>query len=255
MTGKTRLLVGSCVCLVAGVADLLALGGWAVPRALAERERERQPPVAPASVPPPPPAPVKPPEPVAAGDDSAGEGMTAPAEAQAPSAPSAPSAAAVPAPGSGPAPARPSGPLAVAAVRIDADEPRPHDDESAGGGDAAPALVLFATGSAHWGGTGDQTIAALVERARTRPDLVVDIEGHTDRRGEDHVNARLSLQRARAVAAAFRAAGISTARLRLHGYGASRPRADVAADGRRALRLNRRVEIRVHSEAGAGGAG
>ena len=69
------------------------------------------------------------------------------------------------------------------------------------------------------------------------------VEGHTDSTGAPDYNARLSEQRATAVAAAMQGRGFSAANLLLHGWGETRPIADNGSEDGRAQ--NRRVVIIV----------
>lgn len=83
-------------------------------------------------------------------------------------------------------------------------------------------------------------IAALFTQ---RPDLSVQIEGHTDSQGAAERNLALSRQRAVAVKQALIERGVASERLTAEGIGAARPLADNAtAEGRS---RNRRVEIYV----------
>jgi len=91
--------------------------------------------------------------------------------------------------------------------------------------------------------------AVLDEAARTlsaRPTVRVSVEGHTDDKGSDAYNARLSERRAQAVADYLAKAGIASARLESHGFGESRPVADNTTEDGRAR--NRRVELRIIGE-------
>ena len=73
------------------------------------------------------------------------------------------------------------------------------------------------------------------------PDIRVEIQGHTDSRGSDSYNERLSDQRARAVLEYLVSKGISESRLTSRGYGESRPLESNSTDDGRAR--NRRVEF------------
>ena len=76
-----------------------------------------------------------------------------------------------------------------------------------------------------------------------RPDLgVISIEGHTDSKGNDASNLRLSDARARSVLAFLVQQGLPAARLTAQGFGEARPIADNANEAGRAR--NRRVEFR-----------
>ena len=71
--------------------------------------------------------------------------------------------------------------------------------------------------------------------------LKVLVVGHTDSRGSEEYNARLSLERAEAVKAYLVEKGISGGRIATQGVGAAQPAADNDNDGGRAL--NRRAVI------------
>jgi OOP family OmpA-OmpF porin len=77
---------------------------------------------------------------------------------------------------------------------------------------------------------------------KRHPDLVVEIAGHTDSKGSDSYNEKLSQNRANAVMHELVAHGIDAANLTAKGYGESEPIADNATDAGRAK--NRRVELR-----------
>lgn len=106
------------------------------------------------------------------------------------------------------------------------------------------ADVLFEFGTARLTPTGAGRIAEVAAKAPQGANVQVD--GHTDSVGGDSANMRLSRQRAEAVSTA-----ISTARpdlkLRVEGFGETRPVADNTRNGRdypRGREQNRRVEIR-----------
>ncbi len=90
-------------------------------------------------------------------------------------------------------------------------------------------------------------LADVAQVLKDFPDMKVSIEGHTDSRGSDRYNQRLSEQRANAVKEhLIQRHGISPERLQSIGYGESKPIAsNRTARGREA---NRRVEFRIVSE-------
>jgi OOP family OmpA-OmpF porin len=92
--------------------------------------------------------------------------------------------------------------------------------------------------------TADSTAALddALEILNRHADLVVEVAGHTDSRGTDAYNQRLSERRAASVVKYLVAHGISAERLTAKGYGESEPVADNATDEGRAK--NRRVEMR-----------
>jgi len=77
---------------------------------------------------------------------------------------------------------------------------------------------------------------------KARPDLKLEVQGHTDNVGGDDYNQKLSESRANAVLEWLRAKGIAADRLTAHGYGLKAPIADNGSDEGRAK--NRRVEIK-----------
>lgn len=77
---------------------------------------------------------------------------------------------------------------------------------------------------------------------RDFPDIRVEVQGHTDSRGRDAHNLRLSQARAESVREYLIRAGIAPERLSAHGYGETQPiETNATPEGRAA---NRRVEFR-----------
>ncbi len=75
------------------------------------------------------------------------------------------------------------------------------------------------------------------------------IEGHTDNKGSDDLNTKLSQARANSVMKWLTSHGVEDARLEAHGYGPTRPIEDNATDKGRAA--NRRVEFKILDEGDA----
>lgn len=86
----------------------------------------------------------------------------------------------------------------------------------------------------------------VVRFLKARPDIVVEIQGHTDSVGDAKENRELSRQRAEAVREYLITRGISQDRLVVKGYGELVP----IGDNRTVLGkdMNRRVELRILSE-------
>ena len=82
----------------------------------------------------------------------------------------------------------------------------------------------------------------IVVLLKSQPDTWLEVVGHTDSRGSDTYNQRLSEKRAMAVADYLTAAGVRDGRLTVRGDGESTPIATNDSDDGRAR--NRRVEIR-----------
>lgn len=112
--------------------------------------------------------------------------------------------------------------------------------------DTAKTLVLegvnFRTGSAALTPGGRAVLLRAVSLLKASPTVRVEIDGHTDSRGTERANERLSLARANTVKRTLVAAGIEAARMEVKGFGESAPRATNATVAGRGL--NRRVELR-----------
>ena len=91
----------------------------------------------------------------------------------------------------------------------------------------------------------DMVADALVARS----DVKVEIAGHTDAKGSDAYNLRLSDRRAASVKEYLVSKGIADDRMTTMGYGESVPVADNASDEGR--ELNRRVELKVTEAQGS----
>jgi outer membrane protein OmpA-like peptidoglycan-associated protein len=86
---------------------------------------------------------------------------------------------------------------------------------------------------------------------RDFPNINVEVQGHTDDRGRDSYNLRLSQERADAVRDYLVRAGIDASRMTSHGYGETRP---IESNRTRTGRaINRRVEF-VRTDPGAASA-
>ncbi|MGQ0528589.1 MAG: OmpA family protein, partial [Panacagrimonas sp.] len=90
----------------------------------------------------------------------------------------------------------------------------------------------------------------VVEALNKRPDIKVEIGGHTDAKGSDEYNAALSDRRAKSVKTYLVKQGIASERMSTMGYGESMPVATNDSDEGR--ELNRRVELKVTESSGGG---
>nr|MEE4268111.1 OmpA family protein [Candidatus Krumholzibacteria bacterium] len=86
-----------------------------------------------------------------------------------------------------------------------------------------------------------KAILSTVALMEGYPDLVLAVHGHTDDKGSEDYNLKLSGDRAASVTAAISAEGIEAARLQSKGFGETAPIAPNATDEGRAE--NRRVEL------------
>ena len=89
--------------------------------------------------------------------------------------------------------------------------------------------------------TGVQTCALPIFQKYKDTNII--IEGHTDSRGEEKYNQKLSEQRAKSVADALSNLGVKNIRIKEIGYGENQPVADNSSDEGR--QLNRRVEVAI----------
>lgn len=85
----------------------------------------------------------------------------------------------------------------------------------------------------------------VAEELSAYPDVQVEIGGHTDAKGTDVYNSRLSEQRAASVVKYLEDKGIAADRMTASGYGESQPVADNETDEGR--EVNRRVELKITS--------
>ena len=103
--------------------------------------------------------------------------------------------------------------------------------------------ILFETGKATLKPGAVQNITRIAAVLNQYPDYQISVEGHTDSRGTDAYNQKLSDDRARAVADALVSAGVSPGRISSKGFGETQP---VATNSTAAgMQQNRRVEVIV----------
>ncbi len=110
-----------------------------------------------------------------------------------------------------------------------------------------PADVLFDFDKADIRPDAAKALADLATIIAAYPKGRVELEGHTDSKGDDAYNQRLSERRAQAVASWLTAHhGVDPARMTTRGRGETRPVADNTTDAGR--QKNRRVEAIVHKQ-------
>jgi OOP family OmpA-OmpF porin len=113
----------------------------------------------------------------------------------------------------------------------------------------AKQKITFDPGSARIDSAADGVMAALATVLKQCPGLPVEISGHTDSQGTERNNKTLSQQRAEAVVAALKEAGVDTGLMSAMGYGEEKPIAENSDEEGR--ETNRRIEIAL---TGAGAA-
>jgi outer membrane protein OmpA-like peptidoglycan-associated protein len=110
---------------------------------------------------------------------------------------------------------------------------------------ALPADVLFDFDKADVRADAVAALAHLATLIRAYPSGRVDLEGHTDAKGEAAYNQRLSLRRAESVKRwLVEQEGIAADRFITHGLGEARPVAGNEDEAGR--QRNRRVEVVIH---------
>jgi outer membrane protein OmpA-like peptidoglycan-associated protein len=104
--------------------------------------------------------------------------------------------------------------------------------------------VLFQTNLSEIRPESHKLLERLVKLLNEHPEYVaISVDGHTDERGGEDLNRRLSEERAKAVMNFLIANGVAANRLTARGLGASQPRIDRSDP--LAYTLNRRVEFQV----------
>ncbi|HKY19865.1 MAG TPA: OmpA family protein, partial [Vicinamibacterales bacterium] len=83
----------------------------------------------------------------------------------------------------------------------------------------------------------------VAEELTAYPDIKVEVGGHTDAKGSDEYNQKLSERRAASVVKYLKSKGVAADRMTSVGYGETKPVADNETDEGR--ELNRRVELKI----------
>jgi outer membrane protein OmpA-like peptidoglycan-associated protein len=89
-------------------------------------------------------------------------------------------------------------------------------------------------------------LARLISLLEKVPSMKIEISGHTDSRGSEEYNQKLSESRAKTVVTYLIGKGISKSRLTYKGYGESKPIAKNDTDAGR--QENRRTEFKIISK-------
>ena len=108
--------------------------------------------------------------------------------------------------------------------------------------------VLFDTARAELQPGASMAVDRIAQFMNEYPERRIIVEGHTDSRGSEEYNRRLSEERADAVRDALLDRGISSQRIEVRGLGESYPVA--SNDTSAGQQLNRRVEIVISDDAG-----
>ncbi|MEL7429248.1 MAG: OmpA family protein [Pseudomonadota bacterium] len=106
-----------------------------------------------------------------------------------------------------------------------------------------PSNVTFASGQDSLNANFFPVLNSVAIVLNKYPRTLLDVDGHTDSVGDEASNQALSERRAVTVARYLNSQQVDSRRLRIIGFGESRPIADNASDAGRAA--NRRVEVRI----------
>lgn len=101
--------------------------------------------------------------------------------------------------------------------------------------------ILFGFDRADLGTAAQQNLNKLTDVLKRYPDTNIEVIGHTDDKGTNNYNQRLSERRATSVSTYLRNNGISNARVKTRGMGESDPKVPNDSEANRAE--NRRVEF------------
>lgn len=88
-----------------------------------------------------------------------------------------------------------------------------------------------------------EEIHAIVKMLRENPKMVIQLEGHTDFRGNSKLNLQLSEERVETIRNYIAKNGIDKKRIRVKAFGGSMPLSKESSE--EARKANRRVEVRV----------
>ncbi|MDQ7014786.1 MAG: OmpA family protein, partial [Gammaproteobacteria bacterium] len=109
--------------------------------------------------------------------------------------------------------------------------------------DLSRSAVPFEFASAELSEVGEKIWSKIAAQIQQFPNVVVELSGHTDSKGTDEFNQRLSLKRSQSVQRFLMAHGVHADQLRIKAYGESAPIASNDLDEGRSQ--NRRVEAHL----------
>ncbi|MBC7425288.1 MAG: OmpA family protein [Bacteroidia bacterium] len=103
--------------------------------------------------------------------------------------------------------------------------------------------ILFAFDKSDLQATAKSNLDKVIDVLKKYPDTNIEVQGHTDSKGSESYNQKLSVKRASNVSSYLSSNGISSSRLTIKGFGESAPKySDETAAGQA---QNRRVEFLI----------
>jgi OOP family OmpA-OmpF porin len=105
--------------------------------------------------------------------------------------------------------------------------------------------LIFALGKAKIESESFAELDEVVKMLQTYPQMVIQLEGHTDTKGDPKQNMRLSQDRVDAVKDYLISKGVSKTKVKTKAFGGTQPLS--RADTEEAHRMNRRVNVRILS--------
>lgn len=105
--------------------------------------------------------------------------------------------------------------------------------------------LTFAQGSSTITSIAHEELDQLAKTLNNNPNMMIQLEGHTDFRGDPKLNLKLSKERVEATRDYLASKGVSKSRIKTEAYGGSKPLA--VENNSDAHSINRRVEVRILS--------
>jgi OmpA-OmpF porin, OOP family len=103
--------------------------------------------------------------------------------------------------------------------------------------------LIFAIGTARISSESYEELNELVKMLKDYPRMVIQLEGHTDVKGDPRLNMKLSQERVDAVKSYLIGKGASKGRIKTKAFGGTSPLSKENTE--QAHKMNRRVEVRV----------
>jgi len=94
--------------------------------------------------------------------------------------------------------------------------------------------------------TAGVVLDSIASALKQMPNVLIEIAGHTDSKGDYNKNKKVSLERAKEIACFLAEKGIAADRMQFKGYGPDKPIADNGTESGR--QVNRRIEITILSK-------